>query len=73
MQAINLENSQHWWQIDNKLLPFELQDKALCADVLQLYAALLNYIHPRYTSLILIFITQQPEVKCSHSLLPMSY
>lgn len=40
MQAINLENNQHWWQINSKLSPFELQDKALCADMLQLYAAL---------------------------------
>jgi len=73
MQAINLENSQHRWPINNKLSPFELQDKVLCADMLQVYAALLNYTHSRCTSLILIFTAQQPEIRCSHSLWPVSY
>lgn len=67
MEAIVLGNSQYWWQKNSKLSPSELQGKALCADMLQLCAALLNYTHFRHISLILIFIREQPKAKCSHS------
>lgn len=72
MKAINLQDSQHQWQTNNQLSSRELQDKAVCADTWQLQAALLQYPHSSFTSLILTFPTLQPEVKCSDSLSPVS-